>query len=113
MMNSGTVICGGRVTNSILGRNVKVEEGAEVERSILGNGVTIGSGSRLSRCIIDKHVLIPPGESIGFDLVSDARRFTVSDGGIVVVPRGYKFSAAGRNAPNPDGQFGQKLQSLG
>jgi glucose-1-phosphate adenylyltransferase len=39
-------------------------------------------------------VTIPPGERIGFDRTRDAERFTVSDRGIVVIPKGYRFAAA-------------------
>jgi glucose-1-phosphate adenylyltransferase len=35
--------------------------------------------------------MIPAGETIGFDRVRDAERFTVSDTGIVVIPKGYRF----------------------
>jgi glucose-1-phosphate adenylyltransferase len=42
---------------------------------------------------VDKGVAIPACERIGFDLARDAERFTVSDLGIVVIPKGYRFAA--------------------
>jgi glucose-1-phosphate adenylyltransferase len=45
----------------------------------------------LQRCIVDKDVVIPDGEQIGFDKERDAERFTVSESGVVVVPKGYCF----------------------
>lgn len=91
MLASGVVIEGGAVRHSILSSNVKVEELAIVERSILFDGVTVGTGARLRNCIVDKCVQIPAGERIGFDRVNDEARFTVSENGIVVVPKGYQF----------------------
>jgi glucose-1-phosphate adenylyltransferase len=96
MLASGTIIIGGTLRHVILFPNVRVEEGAVVESSILFHGVTVGEGARLQRCIIEKHVVIPPGELIGFDSARDAQRFTVSDQGVVVVPKGYRFAAEGR-----------------
>ena len=93
MLASGTLTVGGTLRHVILFPNVRVEEGAVVENSVLFHGVTVGEGAQLQRCIIDKHVVIPPGERIGFDLARDAERFTVSDGGIVVIAKGYKFAA--------------------
>jgi len=93
MLASGTLIVGGTIRHTILFPSVRVEEGAEVEHSLLFEGVTVEEGAHLHRCIVDKHVRIPAGERIGFDPVLDAKRFTVSDGGIVVIPRGYCFSA--------------------
>lgn len=106
MLNSGTVVHGGTVRTSILGRNVRIAEQATVDGAILGNGVEVSSGAKLRNCIIDKHVRIPAGESIGFDGNLDSKRFTVSEQGIVVVPRSYEFevtddSVRPRTAPNP------------
>jgi glucose-1-phosphate adenylyltransferase len=93
MLASGTLIVGGTLRHSILFPNVRIEEGAVVENSLLFHGVTIGEKTQLQRCIVDKGVAIPACERIGFDLARDAERFTVSDLGIVVIPKGYRFAA--------------------
>jgi len=93
MLASGTLIVGGTVRHTILFPNVRIEEGAVVEQSLLLEGVTVGEGAQLQRCIIEKHVAIPAGERIGLDPARDAERFTVSDLGIVVIPKGYRFAA--------------------
>jgi glucose-1-phosphate adenylyltransferase len=92
MLASGTLVVGGTLRHVILFPNVRVEQGAVVENSLLFQGVTVGEGAQLQRCIIEKHVAIPSGEKIGFDLARDAERFTVSDNGIVVIPKGYRFT---------------------
>jgi glucose-1-phosphate adenylyltransferase len=91
MLASGTLVVGGTLRHSILFPNVRVEEGALVEHSLLFPGVTVGEGAQLRRCIIDKEVFIPAGEWIGFDRPHDTERFTVSDCGVVVIPKGYRF----------------------
>jgi glucose-1-phosphate adenylyltransferase len=94
MLASGTLVIGATLRHVILFPSVRVEEGAVVENSLLFEDVVVGEGAQLRRCIVDKHVVIPPGERIGFDPAQDAARFTVSDRGIVVVPKGYRFGAA-------------------
>jgi glucose-1-phosphate adenylyltransferase len=91
ILASGTQIVGGALRHAILFPNVRVEEGAVVENSILFEDVHVEEGAQLRRCIIDKHVVIPRGEAIGFNQQRDATRFTVSPGGIVVVPNGFRF----------------------
>ncbi len=91
MLASGTIISGGSVRHSILFPKARVEEGAIIESSVLFQGVTVQEGSQLRRCIIDKNVCVPPGERIGFDKARDSERFTVSDRGITVIPKGYRF----------------------
>jgi glucose-1-phosphate adenylyltransferase len=91
ILSSGTVICGGSVVRSILFSRIQVDEDAVIEESILFDGVQVGAGAQLRRCIVDKYVRIPPGERIGHDSAADAARFTVSESGIVVVPKDYRF----------------------
>ncbi|MFI5303734.1 MAG: glucose-1-phosphate adenylyltransferase [Nitrospiria bacterium] len=92
ILASGDVIIGARLTHSILSPDVWVRSGAVVDDSILFERVQIGPGARLRRCIIDKDVHVPPKETIGMDFEQDRRRFTVSEGGVVVVPKGYQFA---------------------
>jgi glucose-1-phosphate adenylyltransferase len=91
MLASGSLIVGGTVRHAILFPNVRVEEGAVVEHALLFEDVTVGEGAELRHCIIDKHVVVPAGEQIGVDRARDAARFTVSDQGIVVIGKGYRF----------------------
>ena len=91
MLASGTLIVGGTLRHAILFPNVRVEDGAVVENSLLFEGVTVGEGAQLRHCIIDKHVAVPAGVRIGFDPECDAKRFTVSEGGITVIPKAYRF----------------------
>jgi glucose-1-phosphate adenylyltransferase len=93
MLASGTLVVGGTIRHSILFPSVRVEQGAVVENSLLFEDVTVGEGAHLQRCIVDKHVSIPPGERIGFDRQKDAGRFTVSDCGVVVIPKWYCFNS--------------------
>jgi len=88
----GTIIAGGSVQESILFPRVYVGDEAFVERSLLFEGVKVGNGAQLKNCIVDKHVEIPPRTQIGHNRDEDAKRFTVSEQGIVVIPKGYEFS---------------------
>ncbi len=93
ILGSGVVVAGGAVTHSVLSRRVRINEAAEVSDCVLFDHVQVGEGAKLRNCIIDKHVKVPAGETIGFDMDLDSKRFTVSENGIVVVPRYYKFSS--------------------
>ncbi len=87
----GVLIVGGAVQGSILFPQVRVGEEAMVHDSILFENVSVGEGARLERCIIDKDVKVPPGEKIGIDRAADRARFTVTEKGVVVVPKGCRF----------------------
>ncbi len=99
ILGGGVVIRGGTVLHSVLSPMVRVADNATISHSILFEGVTVGEGSLLRRCIIDKGVKIPPGTTIGVNPEKDARLFTVSPEGIVVVPRGYRFGAGAESMP--------------
>jgi glucose-1-phosphate adenylyltransferase len=93
LLAGGDVVIGATVRRSILSPDVWINPGAMVEDAILFEDITVGSGARLKRCIVDKSVSIPPNETIGWDLELDRSRFTLSEGGVVVVPKGYRFEA--------------------
>jgi glucose-1-phosphate adenylyltransferase len=59
-----------------------------VEDSILFENVHVGRHVKIRKAIIDKNVVIPDGATIGYDREADlAMGYTVTDSGIVVVPR--------------------------
>jgi glucose-1-phosphate adenylyltransferase len=91
LLADGDVIIGATLIHSILSPGVRINPGAIVEDAILFENVTVGAAARLKRCIVGKSVTIPSNETIGWDLERDRRRFTVSEGGVVVVPKGYRF----------------------
>lgn len=89
LLGAATVISEGvRIRNSIIRREAVIEEGVELEDCIIMDYVRIGRGARLRRVIVDRHNHIAPDSRIGFDLAADRQHFTVSSGGVVVVPIG-------------------------
>jgi len=85
---NGCIISGGRVERSILSPEVRINSYSLVEDSILFDRVEVGRNAKIRRAIIDKGTKIPPGFSIGYDLEKDAKRFTVTDSGVVVITKG-------------------------
>ena len=83
----GTIISGGLVERSIIGSNVRVNSYSYVTDSIIFSNCNVGRHARIRRAIIDKNVIVPEGYEIGFDPDEDKKKFTVSDTGIVVIPK--------------------------
>lgn len=83
----GTIISGGLVERSIIGHGVRVNSYSYITDSIIMDNVVIGRHAQIRRAIIDKNVIVPPGYIIGFDPEKDKEKFTVSETGIVVVPK--------------------------
>ncbi|QKT05098.1 glucose-1-phosphate adenylyltransferase [Ectothiorhodospiraceae bacterium 2226] len=88
ILGSGSIIKGAKVHNSILRREVTIEEGAEVDGCIIMDYVTIRRGAKLRRAIVDRFNVIEAGDTVGYDVEADRRRWPVSATGIVVVPKG-------------------------
>jgi len=87
-VSAGCITSGSTVRRSILGPLCKVNSYSLVEDSILFENVTVGRHVKIRKTIIDKNVVIPDGTVIGYDLEEDSRRgYTVTESGIVVVPR--------------------------
>ena len=85
IVSSGSIVSGGRVTNSVLSPDVRINSYAEVESSILFSHVSVGRYSRIRRAIIDRHIHLPENTEIGFNLDEDRKKYHVTETGIVVV----------------------------
>ena len=91
LVSDGAIISGGTINRCVLHPRVRIHSYADVDESILMDGVDVGRHSKIRRTIIDKGVRIPPHTTIGYDLELDRLRFTVTDSGIVVVPKGAEI----------------------
>ena len=87
LVSPGCIVSGGRVQNSILAPYVRINSYSQVGESILFEGVNVGRHAKVRHAIIDKDVTIPEGMEIGYNLEEDRKKFTVSDGGIVVISK--------------------------
>jgi glucose-1-phosphate adenylyltransferase len=81
----GAIISGATVIDSVIGTRCKINSYAEVHGCILLEDVDVGRGARIRRCIIDKHVTIPANDVIGYNRDDDAKRFHVTENGLVVI----------------------------
>ncbi len=90
LVAEGCIVSGAAVHHSVLSPRVRINSWAVVEDSILLEGVTVGRRAIVRRAIVDKNVQIPEGARIGVDPVEDKRRFTITESGIVVIPKGAK-----------------------
>jgi glucose-1-phosphate adenylyltransferase len=85
MVSGGCIISGAMVRESLLFSDVRVEERTIIERSVVLPHVLIGSGCHIRGAIIDEGCEIPEGMHIGLDGADDARRFVVTEKGVVLV----------------------------
>jgi glucose-1-phosphate adenylyltransferase len=91
IVSTGCIISGGRIQRCVLSPRVRTNSYSYAFESILMEDVDVGRYAKLRRAIVDKGVRIPPRTQIGYDPEEDARRFTITERGIVVVPKGYRF----------------------
>jgi glucose-1-phosphate adenylyltransferase len=94
MVSPGVIVSGATIDRSVIASRVHLHARSLVTDSVVFSGVNVGGGAVVRRAIIDKDVMIEPGARIGVDLDADRRRFTVSAGGVVVVPKGAHVSAS-------------------
>ncbi|SDY92871.1 glucose-1-phosphate adenylyltransferase [Nitrosomonas sp. Nm33] len=88
IIDDGSFIKGAKIRNSVIRREVLIEEGVEIDECIVMDYAIIRRGTRLKRTIIDRYNLIGADSRIGYDRQEDAKHFTVTDSGIVIVPKG-------------------------
>ncbi len=91
IVSTGCIISGGRIQRSVLSPRVRTNSYSYAFESILMEDVNVGRYAKLRRVIVDKGVKIPPRTQIGYDPEEDAKRFTITESGIVVIPKGFTF----------------------
>ena len=85
LISGGCLITGAMIRKSVLFSNVRVHSYSIVEDSVVLPEVRIERHCKLKKCVIDKGAIVPAGTVIGENLEEDARRFYVSEGGVVLV----------------------------
>jgi glucose-1-phosphate adenylyltransferase len=91
IVSNGCIVSGGKVTNSVLSPDVRVNSYTEVDQSILFSHVSVGRRCRIRKAILDRDVHIPEGTTIGYDAEADRQRYFVTESGITVVTRDYSL----------------------
>jgi glucose-1-phosphate adenylyltransferase len=85
LVSGGCIISGARVKRSVIFFGTEIERGSAVKDCVVLPKVSIGKNCRITRAIIDKACAIPDDMVIGEDLDEDAKRFHVTENGIVLV----------------------------
>ena len=85
LVSGGCLTTGATLRNSVLFSSVRVHSYALVENSVLLPNVTVNRHCQLNRCIVDKGTVIPEGTVIGNNPEEDAKRFYISENGVVLV----------------------------
>ncbi|KAA1189159.1 glucose-1-phosphate adenylyltransferase [Pseudohalioglobus sediminis] len=85
MIAGGCIVSGSSVRHSMLFSNVRIHSYCKVEDAVIFPDVEIGRNCHIRKAVIDKRCVIPPDTRIGLDPEEDARRFHVSEGGVVLV----------------------------
>jgi glucose-1-phosphate adenylyltransferase len=88
LVADGVIISGGTLNRCVLHPRVRIHSYSDIDESILMDGVEVGRHCKIRRAIIDKGVKLPSGTTIGYDIEADKQRFSVTETGIVVVPKG-------------------------
>src|SRR4051794_28062537 len=88
MVCAGAVLSGATARRSVLSPGAHLHSFSSVEDSILLHGAHVHRNAVVRRAILDKNVQVTEGVEIGVDPAADRERFHVSEGGIVVIPKG-------------------------
>jgi len=83
--SAGCVVSGAVVKRSLLFNNVRVNSYSEVSESVILPDVDIGRHCTIRRAVIERWTRIPANTVVGEDPEEDARRFHITEDGIVVV----------------------------
>ena len=91
LVSPGVIVSGGEVVGSVLSPGVRINSWSSVRGSVLFDDVYVSRNAVINKAILDKNVFVEEGAQVGIDHEHDrARGFTVTDGGVTVVPKGLR-----------------------
>ena len=90
---AGSLVHQASIRNTIIRREVIIEEDVEIEDCVIQDYVWIKRGARLRKAIIGGYNVIEAGTKIGYDRELDSRRYHVTASGITVVGPGEVTSS--------------------
>lgn len=88
IIGAGTLVHNASIRNSIIRREVALEDGVELDECIIHDYVRIKQGSRLRRTIVGRYNVIEEGSQIGYAPSLDSEHYHTTASGIVVVAPG-------------------------
>ena len=89
LVSPGVIVSGATVSGSVLSPGVYLHSWASVSDSVVLDNAVVGRHAQVHRAILDKNVVVQERARVGIDPEHDrARGFTVSEGGVTVVPKG-------------------------
>ncbi|MGM0384385.1 MAG: glucose-1-phosphate adenylyltransferase [Actinomycetota bacterium] len=93
IVSPGVIVSGGEVVNSVLSPGVRMHSWSSVRGSVVLDNAVINRNTVVNQAILDKNVVLEEGAQVGIDHEHDrARGFTVTEGGITVVPKGLRIT---------------------
>ena len=90
LISEGVRIEGARINDSIIGRNVTIEEDCTIADSIIMDFTRIKRGCEINKTIIDRFNVIAKNSRIGENSNSDSKKYFIDSSGIVVLKRGAR-----------------------
>lgn len=89
LVSPGVIVSGATVSGSVLSPGVYLHSWSSVSDSVILDNAVVGRHAQVHRAILDKNVVVAERARVGIDHEHDlARGFTVSEGGVTVVPKG-------------------------
>ncbi len=85
LIAGGCICSGSRIDRSLLFTGVHAHSYSRIKQSVVLPYVSVNRGARIKNAVIDRGVNIPHGLIVGEDPEEDARRFRVTDKGVVLI----------------------------
>lgn len=85
LISGDCIVSGASLKRSLVFSGARINSYSALNEVVMLPDCIVGRGARLRRCVIDHGVVIPEGLVVGEDPAHDAKRFRVSEKGIVLI----------------------------